>query len=318
MDMNINVILNKIYKEINDINHDYISSCKEYIDNKMLEKNTDLDTFIEEEINQCEVYLMVHNWVYNTMSRNQIDKFVTKYGIRNILRHHLKIKEEMIHHYDDSVPESLEYYANIMLCKELDIMIKNNPSLEVIPQTMVISLIYDNIKNNIISEYDNDIYMDKNSMKSSQSQSFIDMVSFNDLGADNISIIYDELRGKNKDYIKQFNTYFCKTFKTYKCSDKPLDYIHTDKCHDKVANITFEYIIKLDYDDINQIIINYGIGDAIGLLYTFYTNQSNDCHQMFGKRIKSNIEWNGVSWDIETEMVFHIFMQEVYKFHTFE
>lgn len=317
MDKDSIVVLNKIYEEINDINHDYISSCKEYIAHKMFEKNTDLETFLEEEINECELYLMIHNWVYNNMSRNQIDKFVTKYGIHNILRHHLKIKEEMIHYYDNSVQESFEYYANIMLCKELDIMIKNNPNLQVIPQTMVISLIYDNIKNNVISEYDNGIY-DKISMK--QSQSLHDNVSFSDLGADNISMIYDELHGKNKDYIQHFKTYFFKTFKSHKCSDKPFDYIHTDKCHDKVANITFEYIKNLlDSDDINQIIINYGIGDAIGLLYTFYTKQSSDCHQMFGKRIKSDIEWNGVSWDIETEMVFHIFMHEVvYKFHTFE
>ena len=314
MDMDNIVIMNKIYKEINDIHHDYISSCKEYIYHKMLERNTDLNTFLEEDINECELYLMIHNWVYNTMSCNQIDKFVTKYGIHNILRHHLEIKEQMIHYYDNSAPVSFEYYANIMLCKELDIMIKNNPNLQVIPQTMVISLIYDNIKNNIIDEYDE---YDKTSMKPSQSFND-DTVSFNDLGADKISIIYEQLHGKNKDYIQNFNTYFFKAFKSHKCSDKPLDYIHTDKCHDKVANITFEYIKKLHTDDINQIIINYGIGDAIGLLYKFYTKQSEDCHQMFGKRIKSDIEWNGISWDIEIEMVFHIFMQEVYKFHTFE
>lgn len=312
MDMDSIVMMNKIYKEINDIHNDYISSCKEYIDQIMLEKNTDLDTFLEEKINECELYLMIHNWVYNTMSRNQIDKFVTKYGIHNILRHHLEIKERMIHHYDNSDHESFEYYANIMLCEELGLMIKNNPNLEVIPQTMVVSLIYDNIKNNIICEYDKTY-----SMK--PPQSFNDTLSLNDLGADNISIIYEQLHGKNKDYIQNFNTYFIKTFKTHKCSNKPLDYIHTDKCHNNVANnITFEYIKKLHTDDINQIIINYGIGDAIGLLYTFYTKQSENCHQMFGKRIKSDIEWNGISWDIEIEMVFHIFMQEVYKFHTFE
>lgn len=319
MDTDSIFIINKIYQEVNDIHHDYITSCKEYIHQIMLERNTELHLFLQEEINACELYLMIHNWVFNTMSSNQIDKFVINYGIHNMIRHHLEIKKQTIFHNENL--ESLDFYSNIMFCKELDVMIQVNQNLKVIPQTMVISIIYEDIKNT--NHYVDDMSQTHQSSNISSHDNQIHHLSSNrpslyDLGADNISMIYDELRGKNKNYIQHFNTYFSNTFKCYKCSHKQIDYIHTEKCHDNVANITFEYVQKLNTNDINQIILNYGIGDAIELFYMFYKKQTQDYHQMLGRRIKDNIHWNGIPWNIEIEMVFLIFMEEVYSLHTFE
>ena len=143
-------------------------------------------------------------------------------------------------------------------------------------------------------------------------------VSLNDLGSDMISLIYDELRCENKDYITKFITFLSKQLKTCKCSKKGSDVLHTDVCHDKVVDIVFGYVKNLTDEEINQIIINTGIGEAIEIFYLYNITHGEKNAYEIGKRIRGNLKWRGISWDIEKEMVFLILMRQVYIRYNYE
>lgn len=312
--------INKIFQEINDINEDYVCSCRKFVDNEMKKRNTDLVTFLKEEVDLCQLYLIIHNYVYNIMSDNQVNKFITRYGIHNAMRHRLD-SFKLIRNVDENVvetQETLDAISSFVFCNEIDNLIKlENEWIgckKEFPRILVTSIFHKSIKDDPI-----DIHKDNlsqiNDTKIIQSlpvaSPIVPQVTFKSLGPDIISLIYDELCYENNDYIEKFNIFFSKQFKICKCSKQGDEVLHTDACQLKVVDIVFSHVKSMTDNDINQNLIKTGIGKAIEMFYLYNKTCEKKSPYDIGKRIRSKMEWRGISWDIEREMIFLILMHEI-------
>lgn len=301
-------IMKNIFQEVQDINNDYIYDCRIYIDKELAKKNTDISTYLQVDSNKHDLNIMVFSWITDCMTDNQINKFLIKYGIHNALKHFLDKNK-------DSMAIDEDTTCNHIFSDEIENMIEiNHSDWCVLTHMITTSIFYEAIKDmKEVPEYHNRRY---NHHRYDDDDTKLSLYS---LGYDNLSLIYDEYMGINKDYVKDFYSHFSSKFNHRKCSQKGSDYVHTERCHQFAVDITFEYLKKYNTDDINQIIIKYGIGNAITLFYEFYKSHSKEYYSdVIGKRIRNMIKWKNVLWNVELEMVFLIFMKEVYDHYTFE
>lgn len=308
--------MNKIFKEVNDINENYMYSCRKFVDNEMKKMNTDLVTFLQEEVDLCKLYLMIHNYVYNFMSDNQVNIFITRYGIQNAMRHRLDTLK-MIRNVDEDVvytQETLDTISSFVFCNEIDNLMKiENESADgkkEFPRILVTTILHKSIKDDPV-KICNEICDTNQTISPPVITAPVTSDTLMSLGPDIISLIYDELRCENNDYIEKFNIFFSKQFKGCKCSKQDNEVLHTDACHAKVIDIVFSYVKKMTENDINQNLIKTGIGKAIEIFYVYNKTRGQKSPYEIGNRIRSNMKWRGISWNIETEMMFLILMYEI-------